>query len=211
MGIIRPKSGLTTSDAFLTRHGGGHPYLWSFRGRAGVYVCVPSFPLRADRPPSGLDENRMIPWLWAIYVSVLLWLTAAVGNIALFALRSAEHWPVSETVEGLQAASLIPIALLMHRINRRSRQSAVVSVAATSDVAWRRPQLRLRKRAADVRNGHDCGIRRHPRAGRDTRLALRYKRPSLAGRALPRNLALLGMAAALTITLLIPSGRRGWQ
>jgi len=73
----------------------------------------------------------MIPWLWAIYVSVLLWLAWVVGNIALFALRPAEHWPVLETIEGLQTASLIPIALLLHRINRRSRKSAVVTVVGT--------------------------------------------------------------------------------
>jgi hypothetical protein len=78
-----------------------------------------------------VEKARMIPWLWAIYVSVLLWLAVAVGNIALFTLRPAEHWPVLETIEGLQTASLIPIALLLHRINRRSRQSAVVTVAGT--------------------------------------------------------------------------------
>jgi hypothetical protein len=71
----------------------------------------------------------MIPWLWAIYVSVLLWLAAAAGNIALFTLRPAEHWPMLETVEALQSASLIPIALVLHRINHRSRQSAVITVA----------------------------------------------------------------------------------
>ena len=78
-----------------------------------------------------VEKARMIPWLWAIYVSVLLWLAVAIGNIALFALRPAEHWPVLETIEGLQTASLIPIALLLHRINRRSGQSAVVTVVGT--------------------------------------------------------------------------------
>jgi hypothetical protein len=120
----------------------------------------------------------MIPWIWAIYVSVLLWLAVAVGNIALFALRPAEHWPVLETIEGLQTASLIPIALLLHRINRRSRKSAVVTVVGTLTVlldvvisfAFASELLTFGTGMIAVFGG----ILAH------TRLALDCKRPSLA-------------------------------
>src|SRR5215213_6759344 len=70
----------------------------------------------------------MFRWLLAIYVSVVLWLAVALGNVALFAVSPADHWPVLETIEGLQTASLIPIALVLHGINRRFRQSALVTV-----------------------------------------------------------------------------------
>jgi len=147
----------------------------------------------------------MIPWLWAIYVSVLLWLAVAIGNIALFALRPAEHWPVLETIEGLQTASLIPIALLLHRINRRSRQSAVVTVAGTlamllgAVLSFAFASELLTFRTGMIAMFGDIlalvGI-----------LVWLFTTNVLAwrGRALPRNLALLGMAAAITVTLLYP-------
>src|SRR5215217_2865496 len=147
----------------------------------------------------------MIPWLWAIYVSVLLWLAVAVGNIALFTLRPAEHWPALETIEGLQTASLIPIALLLHRINRRSRQSAVITVAgilgmllgAVLSFAFASELLTFGTGLIAVFGDTVALVGLLVWLFTTNLLAWR-------GRALPRNLALLGMAAAITITLLYP-------
>src|SRR5215217_901892 len=123
----------------------------------------------------------MFRWLLAIYVSVVLWLAVALGNVALFAVSPADHWPVLETIEGLQTASLIPIALVLHGINHRSRQSALVTVCGHPGNAARRcRQLRLRKRVADIRERPDRCTRQHPRAGWDMRLVLHRKRPGLA-------------------------------
>jgi membrane-associated HD superfamily phosphohydrolase len=152
-----------------------------------------------------VEKARMIPWLWAIYVSALLWLAVAIGNIALFALRPAEHWPVLETIEGLQTASLIPIALLLHRINRRSRQSAVVTVAgilamllgAVLSFAFASDLLTFGTGMIAVFGDTVAVVGLLVWLFTTNVLAWR-------GRALPRNLALLGMAAAITITLLYP-------
>lgn len=152
-----------------------------------------------------VEKARMIPWLWAIYVSVLLWLAWVVGNIALFTLRPAEHWPVLETIEGLQTASLIPIALLLHRINRRSRQSAVVTVAgilamllgAVLSFAFASDLLTFGTGMIAVFGDTVAVVGLLVWLFTTNVLAWR-------GRALPRNLALLGMAAAITITLLYP-------
>jgi membrane-associated HD superfamily phosphohydrolase len=152
-----------------------------------------------------VEKARTIPWLWAIYVSVLLWLAVAIGNIALFALRPAEHWPVLETIEGLQTASLIPIALLLHRINRRSRQSAVVTVVgilamllgAVLSFAFASELLTFGTGMIAVFGDTVALVGLLVWLFTTNVLAWR-------GRALPRNLALLGMAAAITITLLYP-------
>ena len=50
------------------------------------------------------------------------------GNIVLYIMRPARHWPVLVSVETLQVASLIPIALLLHRLNRKSRLSLPVTM-----------------------------------------------------------------------------------
>jgi len=49
-----------------------------------------------------------------------------VGNIALFAVRPANHWPLLESAETLQVASLIPIALILYRRSRRGPASRLV-------------------------------------------------------------------------------------
>jgi len=147
----------------------------------------------------------MIPWLWAIYVSVLLWLAVAAGNIALFTLRPAEHWPVLETVEGLQSASLIPIALVLHRINQRSRPSAVITVAGilamlldvVISFAFASELLTFGTGMIAVVGGTLALVGIVVWLFTTNVLAWR-------GRALPRNWALLGMAAAITFTLLYP-------
>ncbi len=147
-----------------------------------------------------------MPWLLAIYVSVFLWLAVAVGNIALFTLHPSEHWPVLETTEGLQTASLIPIALLLHRINRRSRQSAVITVAGVLAMllgvvisfAFASELLTFGEGVIAVFGFtlSFVGILVWLLIG--NLLAWR-------SRALPRNLAVLGMAAAITFTLLYPA------
>lgn len=47
-------------------------------------------------------------------------MAAVVGNFALGTVRPARHWPVLESVEALSSASLVPIALLLQRLNRAS-------------------------------------------------------------------------------------------
>src|SRR5260370_42531567 len=59
-------------------------------------------------------------WRIAIYVSVGLWVATVAGNVALYAMHQATHWPLLESVETLQVASLVPVALLLHRLNYRS-------------------------------------------------------------------------------------------
>jgi hypothetical protein len=62
-------------------------------------------------------------WRGAIAASVVLWVATLAGNFALFAVHPARHWPVLESVETLQVASLIPVALLLHRLNGGSSLS----------------------------------------------------------------------------------------
>jgi hypothetical protein len=123
----------------------------------------------------------MVPWAVGDLRERVLRLAVAVGNIALFTLRPAEHWPVLETIEGLQTASLIPIPLLLHRINRRSRQSAVITVAGVLALllgvvlsfAFTSELLTFGKGVLAVFGGT-------PRARWDTRLALHGKPTGLA-------------------------------
>jgi hypothetical protein len=147
----------------------------------------------------------MISWLLAIYASVALWFAVAVGNVALFTLQPPRHWPVLESIEALQSASMIPIALILHRINYRSRLSAVITfvgvvsmvLGLVIDIAFVTELLSFGKGLAAVL-GFTIAIMMG--------LLWLFAANLLAwrGRALPRNLALLGMAAAITGTLLYP-------
>jgi len=147
----------------------------------------------------------MFRWLLAIYVSVVLWLAVALGNVALFAVSPADHWPVLETIEGLQTASLIPIALVLHGINRRFRQSALVTVvgilAMLLDVVV---SFGFASELLTFGNGQIAVL--GSTLGLVGICVWLFTANVLAwrGQALPRKLALLGMAAAITVTLLYP-------
>ncbi len=71
---------------------------------------------------------RLLSWRAGIYASLVLWLAMAAGNGALFAIRPARHWPVLEAVEACQVASLVPVALLLDRVNHRSPASRMVTI-----------------------------------------------------------------------------------
>ena len=71
-------------------------------------------------------------WRVGIAASVVLWLAMAAGNIALFAVHPARHWPVLETVETLQTATLIPVALVLHRLNQRTTLSRIITTLGIS-------------------------------------------------------------------------------
>jgi hypothetical protein len=147
----------------------------------------------------------MTSWLSAIYASVALWFAVAIGNVALFTLQPPDHWPVLETIEALQSASMIPIALILHRINYSSRLSAVITViglvgmvlGVVIDIAFVSELLSYGKGLAAVL-GFTIAI--------ILSLLWLFAANLLAwrGRTLPKNVALLGMAAAITGTLLYP-------
>lgn len=130
----------------------------------------------------------------------------AAGNVALYAVWPTGHWPLLESVETLQMASLIPIALLLDRVNGGSPASRLVtaigitamSVAIAIDVTF-------------VTGLVAFGI--GPLGGPVfvvdylVVLAWLFAANALAWRAgtLPRGLAILGMATAVTATLLYPA------
>jgi hypothetical protein len=68
-------------------------------------------------------------WRLALYASAVLSVTVLGGNIALFMVRPPRHWPVLESAEALEMASLIPIALLLQRLNRESPFSLPLTIA----------------------------------------------------------------------------------
>jgi hypothetical protein len=140
----------------------------------------------------------------AIYVSVVLWVAAAAGNVALFTIRPAQHWPTLETIEVLQAASLIPVALYLHDLNRSALSLALTAIAvaailvqmligigfATGVIAFGRGAI-----GGPIYIGTFLLLF----AWMFVANALAWRR-----RCLPRWIAALGMAAAATATLLYP-------
>lgn len=84
-----------------------------------------------SRPTTqGAVTNVGLPlgWRLALYASVVLSVIQLAGNMALFTVRPPRHWPVLESVETLYVASLIPIALLLHRLNRASPFGAPLTI-----------------------------------------------------------------------------------
>lgn len=156
-----------------------------------------------DRPSAHTQASR---WLRAIYVSLALWLAMAVGNSALFAVRPANHWPVLEAIEAWQVASLIPVALLLHRVNRRSRASRVVTlvgiaamiVAVAIDVGFVTGMIAF-----------GVGPVGGPIFIADFLAVLVWLAGANAlawqGATLPRGTALTGILTAITATLLYPA------
>jgi hypothetical protein len=159
--------------------------------------------LAANDRRSGLGQVSR--WRAAIHVSVALWVAMAAGNVALFTVRPASHWPVLEAVEACQVASLIPIALLLDRVNRGSSASRAVtligivamSVAVAIDVGFVTELAAFGVGAV----GGSVFVT-------DFLIVLLWLLAANAlawqGATLPRTTALLGMATAITATLLYP-------
>ena len=145
-------------------------------------------------------------WRLAIYASIGLWLVMAVGNVALYAVRPPNHWPLLESAEALQIASLVPIALLLHRVNRRSPASrAVTAVGIIAMAGTMAIDLGFVTGVATF----GVGLLGGPVFVVAYLVVLIWllAANSLAWRAetLPRGLAGLGVATALTATLLYPA------
>lgn len=144
---------------------------------------------------------------WRVWIaaSVVLWLAMAAGNIALFAVHPAKHWPVLETVETLQAASLIPVALVLHRLNQRAMLSRIITAigigamaaAVAIDIGFVTELLAFGK---DPIGGPGFYIVELVVFG----WLMGASAVAWSRRSLPRDVAVLGMAAAATATLLYP-------
>ena len=158
---------------------------------------------RGSSSDQGLGVRHASAWRMAVYASLVLWVAMAAGNVALYAVRPAGHWPLLESVEALQMASLIPIALLLDRVNGRSKASGLVTtvgiVAMLVSVA-----IDLGFVTGHVAFG--VGPIGGPLFVLDYLLVLAwlFAANALAWRAgtLPRGLVLLGVGTALTATLL---------
>lgn len=160
---------------------------------------------RRDSPEGrAADVNRTVA-LTTVYVSVTLWLAVMVGNAALYTVRPAGHWPALETIEALEAASFIPVALILYRISRHSRASlvvAVVGVCALSvnvllDVAFASGLLAWGRGLFAIVMYDIAGV---------AVLGWLFSGNILARRAhgVPAHVAAFGLAAALSGTLLYP-------
>jgi hypothetical protein len=162
-------------------------------------------PMRRSPGSHGLGLRQPTGWRLAIYASIVLWVAMAVGNVALYAVRPTGHWPLLEGVETLQMASLVPIALLLDRVNGGSPASHLVTaigiaamlVAIAIDVGFLTGLVAF-----------GVGPVGGPLFVVDYLVVLAWllAANALAWRAetLRRALALLGMATAITATLLYP-------
>jgi len=94
-----------------------------------------------------VNALRRVPtgyWVAAAWVSGLVALASKVGNLALFALHPARHWPLLESIEALELVSMILPALLLFRLAGRSRVTGPLTAAgitgmgvnAAISVAW---------------------------------------------------------------------------
>jgi hypothetical protein len=158
-----------------------------------------------EKSVTQLARRTTTAWRASIYASVVLWVAAIGGNVALFAVHPARHWPLLETVETLQVASLIPVALVLHALNRRSALSLPVTALGIAAM--------LAGVAIDIGFVTELvtygkGVIGGPGFYIYEVLVLVWLLAAnvLAWRAdtLPRGLALLGMATAGTATLLYP-------
>ena len=62
-------------------------------------------------PYASESPATLAAWTVSIAASIVLWVATIAGNVALFAVHpAARHWPMLETVEALQVASLVPVA-----------------------------------------------------------------------------------------------------
>jgi hypothetical protein len=159
----------------------------------------------------GIDSHSMrfssatTTWKLAVYASVVLWLATIAGNVALFAVHPGSHWPMLETAEALQVASLIPVALLVHTFIKRSRLSRpLTALGVLSILAGAGIDIAFATGAASFGDGLIGG----PLFAvvEVTLLAWLLAANWLAWRlgTLPLSIALLGISSAITATLLYP-------
>jgi hypothetical protein len=146
-------------------------------------------------------------WQWrvAIIASIVLWLAMFAGNIALYGVHPAGHWPVLEGVETLQAASLIPIALILHRLNRGASLSLIITILGIGAmVAIGAIGVEFATELVAFSKGPIGGIVYY--ISWLVMLGWLFSANAVAWsrHTLPRRVALLGMAMAVTATLLYP-------
>ena len=141
----------------------------------------------------------------AIYTSVVLWLATIAGNVVLFSVRPAHHWALLETLETLQVASLVPIALLFYKLNRRSTTNVLISaIGLGAMLTGTLIDLGFVTGAVTYGQGLIGGPGFY--AFELTVILWLLAANALAWRigSLPRRLAQLGVATAVTATLLYP-------
>jgi hypothetical protein len=151
------------------------------------------------------DPRPASIWRAAILVSVLLWLAVLAGNIVLYVVRPAGHWPALETIEAVQSASLIPVAIFLHRRNRGSWWSGpVTTLGVGAMLAGTAVAIGFATGAVAFGEGAIGGPGFF--AGFILLLIWLVAANLLAWRlgSLPRRLAVIGMAAGLTAMLLYP-------
>jgi hypothetical protein len=152
-------------------------------------------------------QNPALLRRWRLWVvaSVVLSLAMVAGNVALFAVRPARHWPLLETVETLQVASLIPVALLLHQLNQRATLSRLITAIGIGAM--------VAAMAIDVGFVTELvAFSKGPIGGPSFYIVelvvfgwlLGANALAWSRRSLPRSVALLGMVAAATMTLLYP-------
>ena len=159
---------------------------------------------------SGSSQVAQTPtalWQWrvAIIASIVLWLAMFAGNIALYGVHPAGHWPVLEGVETLQAASLIPIALILHRLNRGASLSLIITILGIGAiVALGAIGVGFATELVAFSKGPIGGIVYY--ISWLVMLGWLFSANAVAWsrHTLPRRVALLGMAMAVTATLLYP-------
>jgi hypothetical protein len=152
-----------------------------------------------------IASSTTTTWKLALYASVALWLATVAGNLALYAVRPSSHWPVLETVEALQVASLIPVALLVHTLIKRSTLSRpLTALGVLSMMAGAAIDIAFATGAASFGDGFIGG----PVFAVAEILLLAWLLAAnwLAWRlgTIPIRIAWLGMGSALTATLLYP-------
>ena len=176
---------------------------------ATINVCrAPTWRWQVARqtaPPRQSFGVHQTPWLAALYASVLVWLAVMAGNIALFAIHPAKHWPILESIEALQGVSTVPVALILHRINRRSGLSVGITLiglfamvlGSIISVGFASELLTYGKGSLTMLAYGVGGV---------GWLVWLFAGNLLAWRmgTLPRSWAMIGVASAVTATLLYP-------
>jgi hypothetical protein len=168
-------------------------------------MSVSPVPQRLRLAQGSQNPALLRRWKMLIAASVVLWLAMAGGNIALFTVRPASHWPVLETVETLQVASLIPVALILHRLNQRTTLSRLITtIGIAAMVAAVAIDLGFVTELLAFSKGLIGGpifyvVELAVFGWLFGANAIAWRR-----RSLPRSVAALGIATAATATLLYP-------
>jgi hypothetical protein len=144
-------------------------------------------------------------WRVAIYVSVVLWAATVAGNVALYAVHPAMHWPLLESVETVQVASLVPVALLLHGLNHRSVLCLFITVLGVAGMlAGIVIDIGFATGLVSFGEGPIGGPAFYVSEGLVLLWLLAINVLALRLNTLERGLAFLGIGSALTATLLYP-------